>query len=348
MDRTLQELADLVGGTVVGNATVRIRGIAGLREAGPGDISFLASPKYAPLLQATRASAVVATEAGGAPAGLPVLTVRKPDEAFARIIEHFNGGGSPREAGIHPTAVISPSARIGRDVAIGAFCVVEEGVEIGQGVVLHPHVYLGRNVRLGADTVLHPGVVVREHCHIGSRVLLHSGCVIGSDGFGYTTVEGRHQKVPQVGNVVIEDDVELGANVCVARARFDKTIIHRGTKIDNLVHVAHNVEIGEDCLFAAQAGLAGSAKVGHHVMVGGQAGIGGHLEVGDRAVISAQAAVSKSLPAGSVVSGFMAIDHKSHLRQMASLRKLPDLLREFKKLQERVGELERGRKKRSS
>lgn len=340
MDCTLRELAQLVGGTVVGDAATPIRGVAGMREAAPGDITFLANRRYAPLLRTTRASAVVVGPDAPA-ASMPLLSVANPDLAFAAIVGHFNGDRREIERGIHPTAVVDRKAAIGRDVSVGPFCVVEEGASLGDRTVLYPHVYVGRGARVGPDGLFYPMVSVRDGCEIGARVTLHSGCVIGSDGFGYATVDGVHHKIPQTGTVVIEDDVELGACVTVARARFDKTVIRRGTKIDNLVQIAHNVIVGENALIAAQTGIAGTSHLGKNVILGGQVGIGGHLKIGDGSIITAKSGLGKDLPPRSFVSGEHAVDHATHLRQMAALRKLPELLREVKRLRERVEELER-------
>jgi len=267
--------------------------------------------------------------------------VKNPDLAFARVAERFNVAPARPPEGIHPSAVVAPDAAIGRGVAVGAYTVVEAGASVGDGTVLYPQVYVGQGARIGPGCVLYPQVVVRERCELGARVILHSGTVVGSDGFGYVTDRGVHTKIPQIGIVVLEDDVEIGANVTIDRARFDRTIVGKGTKIDNLVQIAHNVVVGEGSLIAAQAGVAGSTRIGRYVMLGGQAGVTGHVTVGDQAAVTAQAGVSKDVPAGRIVSGEHAVDIKTHLRQLAALARLPELTGEIKKLRQEVDDLRR-------
>ena len=337
MQLTLDELARLVGGTVSGDGATLVRGVNGLREAGPGDIAFLANPKYAPLLAATRASAVIVTD--GTPVSLPAIRVRNPDLAFARAAERLGGGAWRPAPGVHPSAVVAPSARVGKDVSIGAFTVVEEDASIGDGTVLCPQVYVGAGARIGPGCLLWPQSVVRERCEVGARVILHSGAVVGSDGFGYATEEGVHHKIPQVGIAVLEDDVELGANTTVDRARFGKTVVGRGTKVDNLVQIAHNVTTGAGCLLAAQSGVSGSTRLGNYVVLAGQAGLAGHLELGDRVIVTAQSGVGKDVPPGVMISGEYAVDTKRHLREMAAVARLPEALQEIRKLRREVEEL---------
>jgi len=339
MEVTLEELGRLVGGKVTGDGKTVIRAVNGLREAGPGDISFLANTKYAPLLAMTRASAVIVADGIAAP--LPTLSVRNPDLAFGLVAQHLQGGARRAPAGVHPTAVVAKSAVLGKNVSVGAGTVVEEGASIGDNAVLYPQVYVGEEAVIGPDALLYPQVVVRERCRIGARVILHSGTVVGSDGFGYATDKGVHHKIPQVGIVVIEDDVELGANVAVDRARFGRTVIGRGTKIDNLVQIAHNVVLGQGCLLVSQSGIAGSTRVGNYVMMAGQAGLIGHLEVGDRAIITAQAGVTKDVPAGGIRSGSPAGDRRTHLKELAALSKLPEALQEIRKLRQEIEELKK-------
>lgn len=339
MDVTLDELARLVGGTVTGDGRTVIRAANGLREAGAGDITFLANSKYAPLLASTKASAVIA--APGTTAPIPVLSVRNPDLAFGRVAEHLTGGSPRPRPGIHPTAVVSPSATVGKNVFIGAGTVVEEGASIGDNGILHPQVYVGRETVIGPDALIYPQVVIREKCRLGARVILHSGTVIGSDGFGYATDQGVHHKIPQVGIVVVEDDVELGANVTVDRARFGRTVIGRGTKIDNLVQIGHNVVLGQGCLLVSQAGIAGSTRLGSHVVMAGQSGLIGHLEIGDGAVITAQSGLTKDVPAGGVMSGSPASERRTHLKELAALSKLPEALQEIRKLRQELEELKK-------
>jgi UDP-3-O-[3-hydroxymyristoyl] glucosamine N-acyltransferase len=337
MPLSLDELARLVGGAVTGDGSVQIRGVNGLREAGPGEITFLANPKYLPLLAATRASAAILAD--GTPCPIPAIRVKNPDLAFARVAERLLGSAPRPAPGVHPTAVVAPGARLGKDVSVGACTVVEENADVGDGCVLYPQVYVGAGARLGPGCLLWPRAVVRERCELGARVILQSGAVVGSDGFGYATDAGVHHKIPQVGIVVLEDDVEIGANAAIDRARFGRTVVGRGTKIDNLVQIAHNVALGQGCLLAAQSGVSGSTRLGNYVVLAGQAGLVGHIEVGDRAVVTAQAGVGKDVPPGAMISGEHAVETKRHLREMAAVARLPEALQELRALRKEVEEL---------
>jgi UDP-3-O-[3-hydroxymyristoyl] glucosamine N-acyltransferase len=339
MSVRLDELARLVGGRVTGDGTLQIHGINGIREAGAGEITFVANPKYAPLLATTRASAVIVGEGVASP--IPAIQVKNPDLAFGRVAERLQKPSPPLAPGVHPTAVIASDAQLGRNVAIGAFSVVSAGASVADGAQLHPQVYVGAGCKIGPGSILYPQVVLRERCEVGARVILHSGAIIGSDGFGYATEAGVHHKIPQVGIVVLEDDVEIGANSTVDRARFGRTVIGRGTKIDNLVQIGHNVVTGEGCLMVAQAGVSGSTRLGHHVILAGQSGLIGHLDIGDGAVITAQSGVTKDVAPGAVMAGAPASERTAHLKELAALSKLPEALRELRKLQKEVLELRR-------
>ncbi len=334
MDVTLDDLGRLVGGKVTGDGKTVIRAVNGIKDAGPGDITFLANAKYAPLLADTKASAVIVAEGTSAP--IPALAVRNPDLAFGRIAEHLQGPAPRPAPGVHPSAVVAASATLGKNVSIGAGTVVEENASIGDNTVLHAQVYVGRDAVVGADTLVWPQVVIRERCRVGARVILHSGTVIGSDGFGYATDQGVHHKIPQVGIVVVENDVELGANVTVDRARFGRTVIGQGTKIDNLVQIGHNVVLGQGCLLVSQAGIAGSTRLGNYVVMAGQSGLIGHLDIGDQAIITAQSGLTKDVPAGGVMSGSPATDRRTHLKELAALSKLPEALQEIRKLRQEL------------
>ena len=337
MPATLEELARLVGGRVEGDGRVVLHGVNGLREAGPGEIAFLANPRYAPLLASTRASAVVLGP--GPSASVPVLRTDQPDLAFGRVAAHLHPPPPRPAPGVHPTAAVSPRASLGREVVVGPGTVVEDGASVGDRTVLLAQVYVGADARIGPDSLLYPQVVVRERCEVGARVILHSGAVIGADGFGFATQGGVHHKIPQTGIVVVEDDVEIGANTAIDRARFGRTVVGRGTKIDNLVQIAHNVVIGPGCLIAAQAGISGSTRLGSSVVVAGQVGTVGHIEIGDRSVVTAKTGVPKDLPPGSMVAGERSWSLKDYMRQMAALGRLPDLLEEIRRLRREVEEL---------
>jgi UDP-3-O-[3-hydroxymyristoyl] glucosamine N-acyltransferase len=338
--RTLVELAELLGGEVVGDGTVEIRGVAGLREAQPGDVTFLANSRYEPYLLETRASAVICSRHSRS-APMPLIQVENPYLAFQRAVMVFRPDPYRPSAGIHPTAVIAPDAELGPDVSVGAHCVIERNARIGARVVLMPGCYVGAAVALGEDTWLYPRVVVREECEIGARCIVHPGVVIGGDGFGFAFDAGRYHKVPQVGNVVVGDDVEIGANTTIDRATTDSTRIGDGTKIDNLVQIGHNVVVGKHCIIVAQVGIAGSTELEDYVTVGGQAGLVGHIRVGTRAMVGAQSGVTKSVPAEGVVSGFPAVPQSVFKRVHAFVQRLPQLFQRTKDLERRVTVLER-------
>jgi UDP-3-O-[3-hydroxymyristoyl] glucosamine N-acyltransferase len=334
----LGDVAEAVGGELDGGADVTIGGVAALAEAGPDDLAFVDAEHLAPAALASRAGAFLVRRRI---AGLdrPQLVVGNPRYALGRIVERFF------RRPVRPPGVAAPVA-LGRDVVLGAdvciwpFVTLGDRVRVGARVTLYPGVFVGDDAEIGDDTVLYPNVTVGARCVLGHRVIVHGATVIGSDGFGYVEHEGRHHKIPQLGIVVIEDDVELGAGVTVDRATFGRTVIARGTKIDNLVQVAHNVTIGEDSIVVAQVGIAGSTRLGPRVVVGGQAGIADHVEVGERAMIAAQSGVDRSVGAGEVVSGSPAMPHALSLRVHALLRRLPELRAQVRALERRLAALE--------
>lgn len=337
---TVDDVARFLGGRVVGDGGTLLSGIAGLTEAKPGDLSFLANPKYAVHLPATKAGAVlVAEERGDCPA--PQIVVPNPDHAFSLLIETFGPKPVHPAVGIHPTAVVGERVAIGAGARIGAGVVIGEGTVIGANAVIYPNTVVGGGCTLGDDCLLYANVSLRERCRLGHRVVVQPGAVIGSDGFGFVLVGGRHQKSPQVGIVVVEDDVEIGACACIDRARFGVTRIGAGTKIDNLVQVAHNVDVGSHCLLVAQVGIAGSTRLGNYVTLAGQVGLAGHLTIGDQATVTAQSGVSKSVPPKAVVRGSPARDYRAALAQEVGLRHLPRTEERVRQLEQRIAELER-------
>jgi UDP-3-O-[3-hydroxymyristoyl] glucosamine N-acyltransferase len=331
----LEELATRLGCELRGDGALEIRAIRGLEEAGPGDLTFLANPKYAVQLAATRASAVIVAKDA---AELPIATLRadNPYLCFAEALRLFHRPLRP-PAGIHATAVVSPTARIGEGASIGAYAVVGDDVVIGPGATIHPHVTVYAGVQIGRDFVAHAGVVVREHARIGDRVVLHAGVVIGADGFGFAPSPKGAVKIPQAGIVILEDDVEVGANTTIDRATLEATIIRRGAKLDNLVMIAHNCEVGAHSFLAAQVGIAGSTKIGRGVQMGGQAGAAGHLTIGDGVQVAAQSGVPNSVGPGKVVGGYPAIEVSLWRRTSAALLRLPELLRRVRRLERRLG-----------
>lgn len=337
---TLGELARMLDCPFEGDGATEITGVAALDKAGRGDLVFWADPKLRRALEESRGSAAI-IPSGETFARLPVIKSPNPRLTYVRATELLFSPYRP-EPGIHPTAVVSPTARIGRNVAIGALSVIGEEVEIGDGAVLFPLVSIYPRVKVGGGTVIHSQVCLREDVRVGNRVILHSGVVIGSDGFGYVqNPDGTHRKIPQKGTVVIEDDVEIGANTTVDRAALGETIIRRGTKIDNLVMVAHNVEVGSDTLLISQTGIAGSSTVGNNVLVAGQVGISDHVHIGDRVIIAAKSGVSKDIPSGSIVGGIPFMDIREARKFWVSVPLLYDLVKDFKRLKVRLEELEK-------
>jgi UDP-3-O-[3-hydroxymyristoyl] glucosamine N-acyltransferase len=335
----LYELAELVGGTVDGDGQTLIRGVAGIREAEPGEITFIANSKYEEFLDVTRASAVIA--ARGRAADKPVIRIDNPYYAYLQVLNLFAADVAVRyPRGVHPSAVVDPGVVLGANVAVGPLCHLAKGARIGDNTTLVAGVFVGEAVQIGHDCLIYPNVTMREGTTVGDRVILQPGVVLGADGFGYAKNGSTHHKVPQIGRVVVEDDVEIGANSCVDRATTGETRVRRGTKIDNLVQIAHNVVLGEHCVIAAQVGISGSTQVGTEVVLGGQAGVGGHIAIGDRAMVGGQSGVTKDVPANTAVSGYPAREHSLAKRLYAHIALLPDLFRRVKDMERRLREVE--------
>ncbi|MFH1413828.1 MAG: UDP-3-O-(3-hydroxymyristoyl)glucosamine N-acyltransferase [Candidatus Omnitrophota bacterium] len=339
MRKTLKEIAEIIGGEVVGDDGVVITGVSGIKEARKGEITFVANPKYFSLMEKTHASAIV-TPMEIENASKPIIRTENPSLAFTKIISSFMPCGVIHPKGIHSTALIGKDAVIGKNVAIGPYAVIEDDVTIQDNSIIYSGCYVGHHTNVGSDSLIYSNVSIREYTAIGKRVIIHSGTVIGSDGFGFATIKGGHHKIPQVGIVEIGDDVEIGANVTIDRARFDKTIIGCGCKIDNLVQIAHNVAIGENSIIVAQVGISGSTTIGKNVILAGQAGLVGHITVGDGAVVGAQGGVTKSIPPKTFVSGYPARPHDEAMRVYACAQHLPELLETVKKLEKKIAELE--------
>lgn len=336
--KTLKELAELIGGTVVGDGDVEIHRVGGIDSAKPGDITFLANPKYLPMLQTTQASAVMVKPGVDAP-GVSLLVCPNPYLAFAKVLTALHVA-KPEYRGIMEGAFVDPEAKISDGVTIYPGCFIGKNVTVGSGTTLHPGVLLYDNVTVGEDCLIHAGTVVREGCRLGNRVIVQPKAVIGSDGFGFAPDGGGYFKIPQVGIVVIEDDVEIGANCCLDRAALGETRIERGTKLDNLVQIAHNVKIGADSIIVAQVGIAGSTEIGKHCTLGGQVGVAGHIKVGDNTMVGAQSGIAGNLPGGEVVSGTPVIPHRDWLKAAKSFAKLPEMRKEISRLKKQIEELQ--------
>ncbi len=342
MKKTLKELADLVKGQVKGDPSTRIVGIAPLDSAQEGDITYIKSKRYSSLLEETRAAAVI-TPAEVESDRKNLLWVENPQLAFAKILALYHQKPY-RPRGIHQTACVSSTTRLGKDVSIGPFAVVGENVVVGDRVVIHSGVVIGDSSTIGEDTVIHANTAVYEGTTIGKRVILHSGVVVGSDGFGYVRDGDTHFKIPQVGGVTIEDEVEIGANSTIDRGTMGQTVIQRGVKIDNLVQVAHNVVIGENSVIVAQVGIAGSTRVGRNVILAGQVGVADHIEIGDNVIVAAQAGVGKNIPPNQILQGSPTMPQRDFLRSSVLIPRLPqikrtvdELMRRIKALEDRIG-----------
>lgn len=338
--KTALEIAKLVEGKVIGDQSVIVSGFSSIDHAQKGELTFLSNLKYLPQLSKTNAS-VILVGSGVVVEGKTVIQTENPSLAFSKIISALFPQAQFHPKGIHSSAVVSKKAILGKNVSVGAHVVIEDEAVIGDDVIIYAGCYVGGGVRIGRQCVLYPNVVLREGTVIGNKVVIHSNTSIGTDGFGYEQVNGKHEKISQIGIVVIEDDVEIGSNVTIDRARFDKTLIGRGTKIDNLVQIAHNVVIGENCIIIAQVGISGSCVIGKNSILAGQAGLAGHLTIGENSIIAAQAGVIKSLPPGSKVSGYPAKPHEEAKIVNAHLQRLPHYVEIIQELQKKVEDLEK-------
>ena len=337
---TLRELAARLGCPVDGDGDPEIRRVAGIEQAGPGDLTFLSNPRYAAAARTTRASAIIAT---ADLAGAPCAVVRSPHPyvTLARAAQLLAPDLRP-SPGVDPRAAVAADAAIGEDVSVGAFAVVGAGARIGARTILHPHAVVGPGTVVGPDCVLHAHVSIREGCTLGARVVVQNGAVIGSDGYGFATrPDGGHEKIPQHAPVVIEDDVEVGANTTVDRPAVGETRIRAGTKIDNLVQIGHGVVLGRNVLLAAQVGIAGSTVIGDAVVFGGQVGVGGHLTIGDRVKAVGQSGITHSVAADQFVSGYPAIDNREWRKASAVFHRLPEMRKTLLALERRLADLER-------
>ena len=343
MEFTAKQIADLIGGRVEGNENATVNTFAKIEEGKKGAISFLSNPKYKHFLYETESSVVLVNEDLQLEQAVKptLIRVKNAYESVAQLLQVYESMKS-RKTGVDSLASVAASAKIGKDVFIGAFAVIGENATIGDGTQIFAHTVVGDNVTIGANCVLYPNVTVYQDCRVGNRVTIHAGTVIGADGFGFApNVEG-YSKIPQIGIVIIEDDVEIGANTCIDRSTMGATVIHKGVKLDNLIQVAHNCEVGENTVMSAQVGMAGSTKVGSWCMVGGQAGFSGHIQVADRTNVGAQCGViSNTKGNGETLIGSPAMDPRTYFKGMAILRHLPDMYKEVIALRKEIEELKK-------
>lgn len=343
MEFQAKQIADLIGGKVEGNAQATVHTFAKIEEGKEGAISFLSNPKYAHYLYDTKSTIVLVNDDLQLEKAVSATLIRVPNayDAVAKLLQIYESM-KPKKTGIDPLASISPKATIGQDVYIGPFAVVADGAVIGDGTQIYPHTVIGEGVKIGQNVLLYPNVTIYQGCQLGNNVTIHAGSVIGADGFGFAPNQEGYDKIPQIGIVVIEDDVEIGANTCVDRSTMGQTVIHKGVKLDNLVQIAHNCEVGENTVMSAQAGLAGSTKIGSWCMVGGQAGFAGHIHVADKTFVGAQCGVIGNTKGnGETLIGSPAMDPKVYFKGMAMLRRLPDMYKQLNELQKQVEELKK-------
>lgn len=338
---TVSEIAALVGGEVSGDEALVLDNISGLENASKTSLSFLTNAKYENLLGQTEAGAVIVSKKINEHANTTLIRVDNPDLAFTKAVSHMMPPPPDIELGISNEACISPDAKIGKDVSVSSGAVVEAGAEIGYGVKIWPGCYVGFNVRIGSGSILYPNSVVMYNCVLGERVILQPCAVVGSDGFGYVWDGEKHRKIPQLGNVILEDDVEIGAHTAIDRARFGSTVIEKGAKLDNLIQIAHNVRVGTHCAFAAQVGIAGSSTIGAGTFMGGQAGMHGHIKVAPQTKVAARSVVNKNITEpGQLLSGDPGKPHKQKLDELRNIKKIGSLLKTVKELERRIEKLE--------
>ena len=344
MEFNAAALAGFLKGEVIGDPETKVNTVAKIEEGHPGALSFLANPKYEHHLYTTKSSIVLVNKSfvPSASVSATLIKVENAYEAFASLLQLVDQA-RPRKKGVHPTAVIEPTATIGRDVYIGPYACIGENCHIGDECSVYPHVYIGDNTRIGDKCTMFPGVKIYHDCILGNNCVVHAGSVIGSDGFGFAPQsETEFMKIPQIGNVVIEDNVEIGANVAIDRATMGSTIIRKGVKLDNLIQIGHNVEIGENTVMAGQTGVAGSAKIGRNCMFGGQVGISGHLKIADGTKIGAQSGIPGDVKKeNTILLGYPAIDYKNFYRSSVVFRQLPELKRKIEELEKEIGQLKK-------
>mgnify|MGYP004514306629 FL=1 len=340
MEFTAEQIANVIGGKIEGDKDAKVRTFAKIEEGVEGAISFLSNPKYTHYIYDTKSSVVIVNEdveLEGTVAPT-LIRVKNAYESIAQLLQIYEAS-KPKKTGVSPQAYISPTAKLGKDCYVGPFACIGEGTVIGDGCQIYPHAVVGDNVKMGNDCILYPNTTVYQGCKIGNNVTLHAGSVIGADGFGFAPNADGYDKIPQIGIVTIEDNVEIGANTCVDRSTMGSTVIRKGVKLDNLVQVAHNVEIGENTVMSAQVGIAGSTKVGSWCMFGGQVGIAGHITIGDKTFLGAQSGVPGSLKGGEELIGTPPMNPRNYFKSQAIFRRLPDMYKELEALKKTIEEL---------
>lgn len=331
-----KKIAQLVGGSVVGDETITIKGCANIQEATAEHITFLANTKYMSLFTSTNASIILVPKDSDIESDKTLILTNDPSYSFSLVMEALYPNLQKHPEKLHPQAVIDQSASLGNNVAVGACVIIEAGAVIGDNTIIYAGSYIGHDTKIGNNSIIYPNVTVRERCLIGDRVIIHSGTVIGADGFGFVTINGIHKKIPQLGTVVIEDDVEIGSNVSIDRARFDKTVIKKGAMVDNLVQIAHNVIIGENSIIVSQVGISGSTKIGRNVVLAGKVGVVGHIEISDNVMVGAKGGVSKSITQPGKYWGVPAKPLQQDLKEKAAVQKLPDLQKKIRALEKEI------------
>lgn len=340
MEFTAEQIANVIGGRVEGNKDAKVHTFAKIEEGTEGAISFLSNPKYTHYLYDTKSSIVIVNEDVELEKDVDATLIRVPNayESIAKLLQIYEAS-KPKKTGVAPQAYIAPSAKLGNNCYVGPFAYVGEGAEIGDGCQIYPHAVVGDNVKVGSNCIFYPNTTIYQGCKIGNNVTIHAGSVIGADGFGFAPGADGYDKIPQIGIVVIEDNVEIGANTCVDRSTMGATVIHKGVKLDNLVQVAHNVEIGENTVMSAQVGIAGSTKVGSWCMFGGQVGIAGHITIGDKTFLGAQSGVPGSLKGGEELIGTPPMNPRQYFKSQAIFRRLPDMYKDLNDAKKKIEEL---------
>ena len=340
MEFTAEQIANVIGGRVEGNKDAKVHTFAKIEEGTEGAISFLSNPKYTHYLYNTKSSIVIVNEDVelGKDVDATLIRVKNAYESIAKLLQIYEAS-KPKKTGVAPQAYIAPSAKLGNNCYVGPFAYVGEGAEIGDGCQIYPHAVVGDNVKVGTNCIFYPNTTIYQGCKIGNNVTIHAGSVIGADGFGFAPGADGYDKIPQIGIVVIEDNVEIGANTCVDRSTMGATVIHKGVKLDNLVQVAHNVEIGENTVMSAQVGIAGSTKVGSWCMFGGQVGLAGHITIGDKTFLGAQSGVPGSLKGGEELIGTPPMNPRAYFKSQAIFRRLPDMYKDLNDAKKKIEEL---------